>query len=180
MSFRRRMQARLPGKEAVAKHRVLRWLGNRLHDPNLWHFGRRSVSRGAGIGMVVAFFPIPVQMTVVAPIAIAFGLNLPVMLAAVWVTNPITWIPIFYFAYRVGVFFLHGDVLPLEALNLSADFGNLQSALGEIWAPLFLGSAICGSVLGVLTYSIIELAWRFNVARRWRRREGSRHRTSAP
>lgn len=180
MSFRRRMQARLPGKEAVAKHRILRWLGHRLHDPNLWHFGRRSVSRGAGIGMLVAFFPIPIHMTIVAPIAIIFGLNLPVMLAAVWVTNPITWIPIFYFAYRVGVFFIHGEVLPLEALNLTKDFSSLQHALGEIWMPLFLGSAICGVVSGTLTYAVIETLWRINVARRWRRREGSRHRLSPP
>lgn len=174
------MQARLPGKDKVAEHRVLRWLGNRLHDPNLWHFGRRAVSRGAGIGMLVAFFPIPIHMTVVAPIAIIFGLNLPVMLAAVWVTNPITWIPIFYFSYRVGVFFLDGEVLPLEALNLSADFSSLQHALGEIWAPLFLGSAICGAVFGTLTYTLIEVAWRLSVARRWKLRDSSKHRIPLP
>ena len=79
MNLRRALQSRLPGRDQVSSHRMLRWLGHRLHDPNLWHFGRRSVSRAAGVGMLVAFFPIPIHMTMVAPIALVLGINLPVM-----------------------------------------------------------------------------------------------------
>lgn len=180
MSFRRKLQARLPGREKVAEHRLLRWLGHRLHDPNLWHFGRRAVSRGAGVGVLVAFFPIPIHMLLVAPIAIALGLNLPVVIAVVWITNPFTWVPIFYFAYRVGVLATGGATLPLAALNLGPDFGSLQAVLGQIWLPLFAGSAICGLAFGFLTYAIVESLWRLSVARRWRRRGSGRQASTLP
>lgn len=173
MNLRRALQSRLPGRDQVSSHRMLRWLGHRLHDPNLWHFGRRSVSRAAGVGMLVAFFPIPIHMTMVAPIALVLGINLPVMVAAVWVTNPITWVPIFYFAYRVGAWFVGEAPRSLDSLDLHVNLSSLGHAFGEIWLPLCVGSAVCGVVAGTLTYGLVEGVWRFSVARRWRRRLAS-------
>lgn len=176
MNLRRALQARLNKRSNLANNRWLSWLGHRLHDPNLWHFGRRSVSRAAAVGMLVAFFPIPIHMVLVAPIAIVLGINLPVMIAAVWVTNPITWVPFFYFAYRVGVFFTGGTVRSLDTLHLSADWSSLQHAFAEIWLPLCVGSAICGVVSGIVTYIAVESAWRYSVARRWRARAAQHQR----
>jgi uncharacterized protein len=177
MNLRRALQARLmqSTKPAdFANKRWLSWLGHRLHDPNLWHFGRRSVSKAAGIGFLVAFFPIPIHMLIVVPLAVLCGINLPVLIAAMWITNPITWVPAFYFAYRVGVAFTGESVRALDTLHLSADWGSLQHALGEIWLPLFLGSAICGVVFGALGYLTVEAVWRYSVGRRWRARIAQR------
>jgi len=170
MNLRRTLQARLTKPADLANKRWLSWFGHRLHDPNLWHFGRRSVSRAAGIGVLVAFFPIPIHMLLVAPIAIVLGINLPVLIAAVWITNPITWVPIFYFAYRVGTLFTGEAARSLATLNLSADWSSLQHALAEIWLPLCVGSAVCGVVSGLATYVAVESIWRYGVARRWRQR----------
>lgn len=177
MNLRRALQSRLTKPSDLANKRWLSWLGHRLHDPNLWHFGRRSVSKAAGIGMLVAFFPIPIHMLIVAPLAILLGINLPVLVAACWITNPITWVPIFYFAYRLGVFFTGEATRNLDTLHLSADWGSLQHAFGEIWLPLCLGSAICGIVSGLLTYVAVEAVWRYSVARRWRERIAQRRQT---
>jgi uncharacterized protein (DUF2062 family) len=49
------------------------------------------------VGLFCAFIPVPFQMLLAAPSAIIFSANLPVSIALVWITNPITMPPIFFF-----------------------------------------------------------------------------------
>lgn len=177
MDIRRYLQSRLPQAADLAERRFIGWFGHRLHDPNLWHFGRRSVARATGMGLLVAFFPIPIHMLIVVPLAILRGINLPVLIAAVWVTNPVTWVPMFYFAYRIGLFFTGGPAATAASLHLSPDWSSLSHALAEIWLPLCVGSAICGIVAGTVGYVVTDWLWRLAIARRWRRREAQRHAT---
>lgn len=174
MDLRRYLQSRLPQASALSQRRWIAWFGHRLHDPNLWHFGRRSVARAAGIGLVVAFIPVPIHMFVVVPLAILRGLNLPVLIGAVWVTNPVTWVPIFYFAYRIGVAFTGGDLQTAASLQLSADWASLTHALALIWLPLCVGSLICGVTSGALAYLSVDALWRLAVRKRWRQRASRR------
>jgi uncharacterized protein len=170
MDLRRYLQSRLPKASELSEKRFIGWFGHRLHDPNLWHFGRRSVARATALGLLLAFFPIPIQMTIIVPLAILRGINLPVAIAALWVTNPVTWVPMFYSAYRVGLLFTGGTVQTAESLQLSASWESLSHALGEIWVPLFVGSAICGIAVAAIGYFLIDGLWRLAVARRWRKR----------
>lgn len=174
MNLRRYLQSRLPQASDLSQRRWVAWFGHRLHDPNLWHFGRRSVARAAGVGLMVAFFPLPVHMLIVVPLAILRGLNLPVLIGAVWITNPLTWVPLFYFAYRVGLMFTGGSAQTAATLHLSSDWASLSHALDVIWLPLCVGSAICGVVGGALVYALIDGLWRLAVQRRWRQREARR------
>ena len=174
MNLRRYLQSRLPKASDLAERRWVRWFGHRLHDPNLWHFGRRSVARATGFGFLIAFFPIPVHMLLVVPLAILRGLNLPVLLGAVWITNPVTWVPMFYFAYRVGLLFTGGAAQTAASLHLSPDWHSFAHAMGLIWQPLFVGSAICGVIAGGLGYLLVDVLWRYAVRRRWRLRAAQR------
>ncbi len=144
----------------------MKWASRYLNDPKLWHFGRREVAKAAGFGLLVAFCPIPVHMLIIVPLAIFQRLNLPVLVAAVWVNNPITIVPIFYLAYRVGLALTGGHV----ALTFSGNWHQLQQALAEIWWPLFLGSAICGVVAGLLTFIVVNTLWGLSIVRRRRTR----------
>ena len=112
MSLRRHLERRLPQREALSNSRWLRRFAHLLHEPRLWHFGRRSVARSAGYGFALAFFPIPIHMLLVFPLAWFRRLNLPVVVGALWITNPVTWVPFFYFAYRVGLL-LTGEAAPV-------------------------------------------------------------------
>jgi hypothetical protein len=92
----------LPDHQTLRTHRHLQVFGARLHDPNLWHLNRRSASGAFAVGLFVAFIPLPLQMLLAAALAIVTQVNLPVSVALVWITNPVTMPPIFYFCYRVG------------------------------------------------------------------------------
>ena len=92
----------LPSASEVRSRRSLRILGELLHDPNVWHLTRRSVSTAVAVGVFSAFVPVPFQMPLAAVLAIALRCNLPLAVALVWISNPMTMPAIFFFTYTVG------------------------------------------------------------------------------
>ncbi|MFW6343056.1 MAG: DUF2062 domain-containing protein, partial [Halothiobacillaceae bacterium] len=80
----------------------MRVFGSRLQDGNLWHLNRRSVSGGVAVGLFSAFVPIPFQMVLAAGLAILLRVNLPLSVVLVWITNPITIVPLLWVANRIG------------------------------------------------------------------------------
>ena len=157
----------MPDHARVRNHRHLRMFGRRLHDPNLWHLNRRSVSGAFGAGLFVAFIPVPFQMVLAAGAAILFRINLPLSVALVWITNPITMPAIFYVAYLVGSWTL-GTPPQAEGFKVSMEW--LELSLEGIWQPLLVGSFICGTVSGILSYVIMRLFWRWSIIKQWRER----------
>ena len=100
-------------------------------------------------------------------IAIAWRLNVPAIYATTLLVNPITVVPIYYLAYRVGAALLR--VAPERfAFHLSWDW--LQYGLGPVWQPFLLGCMVCALVLGFLGWACLELAWRWRVTSRYRAR----------
>jgi hypothetical protein len=94
---RRLLRRYLPDHRRIREHRHLQFFGDRLHDPNLWHLNRRSVAGAMGVGVFVALLPTLGQMAVAAAAAIWLRVNLPLAVAMVWITNPLTMPPIFFF-----------------------------------------------------------------------------------
>lgn len=169
---RKLLKKYMPDPHTVRTHRSLRWLGDHLHNPNLWHLTRKSVSRAFMVGIFCAFLPIPGQMIVAAVMALLFASNLPVSVGLVWLTNPLTMPPIFYVTYRIGAWILGSDIHSSAAFswNLTA----LQSELQAIWWPLLLGSVLTGIVLSIVSYFAIQLFWVWHVNRAWRKRQQKR------
>jgi len=165
------IQRHLPDHEAVRSHRYLRMFGTLLHDPNLWHLNRRSVSGGFAVGLFMAFLPIPFQMVAAAGAAIALRVNLPLSVALVWLTNPVTIPPVFYFAYRVGAWILR---IPPQPVEVQLSFDWLLMELEQVWQPLLLGSLVCGVIAASVGYAGIRLIWRLHVLDRFRRRRARR------
>ena len=100
----------MPDAHKIRHHRHLRFFGTLLHDPNLWHLNRHSVAGAMAVGLFWAFVPIPLQMIPAAALAIWFRVNLPISVALVWLTNPITMPPVFYFNYKLGTWILRRPV----------------------------------------------------------------------
>jgi len=142
--------------------------GNFIHDPGLWHVNRYSASGAFAIGLFCSFLPIPFQMVLAAGLAIYFRVNLPMSVVLCWVTNPVTMVPMFYFAYKVGAWILG---VPPNDFSFELSFEWLRSELIYIWKPFLLGCLICGSTLSLLGYYTINLLWRYHVARAWKARQ---------
>lgn len=161
----------LPSASSVRENPALRPVSKWLHNPEIWHLHRRSVSGAAFIGLFCAFLPIPFQMLVAAALALISRCNLPLSVALVWITNPITIPPMFYFAYRLGAWLL--DIqLQVDAVELSWSW--LTDNLSSIGYPLLFGSLVCGWVAGVTGMVLVRVLWRMHVIRRWRERRERR------
>ncbi len=170
------LRRHLPDSQSFGKSGALKPVGKYLSDPDLWHLHRRSVSGAAFIGLFCAFLPIPFQSLLAAVLAIATRCNLPLSAMLVWVTNPITIPPMFYFAYRLGAWLLGVDV-EITAINLSWDW--LSSQFSIIAWPLLLGSLVCGWVSGITAYIAVRVLWRLHVIQRWQDRRDSRKATAS-
>lgn len=168
---RRIIKRFLPDHEKIRDHKHLKILGPLLHDPNLLHLNRRSVSGAFAVGLFFAWVPVPFQMLLSALVAIAIRVNLPISVALVWVTNPLTMPPMFYFAYKIGAWTLGH---PSSNVKFELTWEWLGQSLGDIWQPFLLGCFIVGVVSSVLGYFIIDRFWRAHVLHSWKVRKEKR------
>ncbi|THF72230.1 MAG: DUF2062 domain-containing protein, partial [Methylophaga nitratireducenticrescens] len=145
----------------------LRRFGEKIMAPELWHLNRKSVSAAVAIGLFLAFIPMPAQMLVAAIFAIWLRVNLPIAVMSVWITNPLTMAPIFFFSYKIGAMIL--DV-PLRTHEFAFSLEWLWEELGFIWQPFLLGSVICGVLAAVLGVIVVRLIWRLVVIHSWLKR----------
>lgn len=170
------LRRHLPTPAAMRTHRALRPISRWLNRPELWHLHRRSVAGAAFIGLFCAFLPVPFQMLIAAALAILARCNLPLSVMLVWLTNPITMTPIFYFAYRLGAWLLDRQI---EVATIHLTWEWLSTHIGAIGWPLLIGSLVCGWVAGLTGMIIVRLTWRFHVVQRWRERKASRQQRQA-
>lgn len=174
----------MPDHHTIREHKHLRFFGSLLHDPNLWHLNRRSASGAFAVGLFMAFVPVPFQMLLGAAGAILFRVNLPLSVALVWITNPLTMPPMFYFTYRVGVWLL-GSPSHHESFHFELSYEWLMSGLGAIWEPFLLGCFVTGAVSALAGYLTIRGLWRLHLVRHYnerkaRRRERDEQRKQTP
>ncbi len=168
---RRFFRRYLPDSGRVRRHQRIQLFGRLLHDPNLWHLNRHSVAGALAVGLFMAFMPMPFQMIPAAALAIILRVNLPMALAGVWVSNPLTMGPMLYFQYRVGKLVMGQQV---RESGFEPTLEWFWTEIVHIWQPLMLGSLLCGIVSALAGYGLIHLIWRINIRRHLRRRREKR------
>lgn len=152
-----------PKPETVLSNKYLHNFRHWLDDPNLWHMNRHSVAWGFAIGLFMAFIPIPLQMVFAVMLAVVFRANIPIAFSLVWITNPITIPPMFYFAYQVGAFILD---TPVSNFQIEFSLRWLFEELGARWRPFLLGCFVTGLGAGMLGYISVKVFWRFHILQR--------------
>lgn len=165
-----------PDAAVLKQHRSMRWLGNSLEDPNIWHLNRQSVARAFLIGLIVAFLPIPMQMVVAGAAAFWFRANLPIAASLVWITNPLTFAPMYYAAYRIGALLIGEPALPISFEPTTTE--QLLAQASQIWQPLLLGCVVAGVSCGLIAYAAVSWVWRWQVINRWEERKQLRQKKS--
>ena len=146
-----------PDRETVKKYKIISFLGSSLFHPDLWRFNRVAFCRATVIGVFWAWMPMMFQMIPAAYCAVIFRANLPLSVAGVWISNPITMPPMMYFGYLFG-----NKVLGLnpvyDEFKLNTEW--IMSALANIWEPLLVGTLIIGVVSSIIGYFLMHIAWR--------------------
>jgi uncharacterized protein (DUF2062 family) len=150
----------LPSPEKIKQQKLLKIFGSLLHDGNLWHLNRRSARGAFAVGLFFAWMPIPFQMVVSAAVAIPMRVNLPISVALVWLTNPITMPVLFYIAYLVGSVVLR---TPLEPFAFEASWDWLAHSIYTIGKPFLAGCLLMGICSAIIGYFVIDWLWRLSV-----------------
>ena len=161
----------LPDTHTIRNHKRLQIFGKILHDPNLWHLNRRSASGGAAVGLFMGFMPMPFQMIPAAALAIYYRVNLPVAVVLVWITNPLTMPPLFYFCYKVGTWIIGRKE---NAFSFEPSWTWLTNELLVIWQPFLLGCLVVGSLSALVGFFSVRSLWRWHVIREWEERKRTR------
>lgn len=163
----------LPTPESIRNNKSLKFLGDVVHEPNLWHMNRHSVTKAIAIGLFWGCIPMPFQMVAAAFFAIWLNANLPLSLATVWFSNPITMPAIFYFEYLIGAAVLG---MPSLGFEYELTWEWLSERIYSVGVPLYLGSIICGIILAVAGYFGVAWLWQRSVRKRWAERVALRKR----
>lgn len=144
-------------RRALRNTYVYRILGERIFHNHIWKVDVNSLAGGLALGLFVAFTPtIPFQMLMCAVGAVLLRVNLPMALAACWITNPLTALPIFLSARRLGVYLLENSAVAELALGLfgmETRTGRFMEQAAYLWA----GSLFLATVAALLGYLLVRL-----------------------
>lgn len=161
-------QRYMPDMQKIREIQSLKFLGDKLHQPNLWHLNRRSVANAFACGLFAMYTPpLPWQMIIAAILAIYFNANLPISVTLVWITNPITWIPMYYFAYWVGALLMGKEIFTFSTFSHLFSFETAW----ELGAPFLLGCGVLMLAGAALGYFGTHALWRWWVLKRWEERK---------
>ena len=170
----------LPSHDTIRQNRYVACFGPRLQHPNLWHLHRRSVAGGVALGLFAGLVPgsNPVQFLVASLLAIAFRVNLPIAVAVTLYSNPLTVVPLYYAAFKLGQLVLlrsDSDLPSIAAALEGKGFREwLPTAfewLAGVGYPLLVGLPLLALMLAVVGYLLMDWAWRAHVRMEWRRRQ---------
>jgi hypothetical protein len=171
----------LPPPDKLRENRWLRWLGPALFHPRLWHVHRRGIALRMALGVFFGLLIPIAQIPFSAAAAVAMRANVPAAVASTLVTNPVTFGPVYYAAWRVGSAIL-GEPVAGGARPPAPGATVAEPTAGRGWwqtlrlrvlgvgKPLLLGLAIFACGVGAATYFAVSLAWRWRVLRRRRLR----------
>lgn len=125
-----------------------------------------SIALGTAIGMFIALTPtVGIQMLMVICFAFLtrpfFRFNQFAALITVYVSNPLTLVPIYWFDYKVGTLWVGGSMTQedfakiLEFEGFSGWWETIMQLMLEVGSPLIIGSLIVATFFSLPTYPIM-------------------------
>ena len=159
-----------PRSETLHSHWALKPFKRFLADPRLWSLQRRTVTPAFGAGLAICFVPLPIHIPLAVLVAIFCRINIPTIMLSLVAVNPLTILPAYFLAYKVGVI-VTGATARRFAFHMSWDW--VQHGLGPMWKPFLIGCGLTGALFGLVGYALLDLIWRYSVRKRYRERAGS-------
>ena len=171
----------LPDHAAMLDNRFLRRFAPWFEHPNLFHLNRKSVAGGLAVGMIGGLIPGPLQVITSAILCLIFRVNLPVAILGTFYTNPLTIAPLYWLAYRLGVWVTGSSAAVQMAAMPSWSALSWSDWLPAMWAwvqalgtPLLIGLPLLAAILALCCYVGVHLAWRLWIYWSWHQRRKQR------
>jgi len=173
-------ERRMPKREDILGNRFVRPFAHYLADPLLWHLSRRSVARGAAVGLFVGIMVPVAQTPVAALMAVPARGNIAVAALATFVTNPFTTPAILFGAYETGSWMLRLKGGTHAAARVPSEGWLMQTLqwLGDLALPTAIGLLLFSVISAVVVYYATHISWRIWVSRRWSQRKARRAKRS--
>jgi uncharacterized protein len=160
-----------PERHTLEKLWCLKPFAAHVVNRGCWTFKRTSVIHAFSLGLLIAFVPpippLPLHLTLCAVLGILFRLNIPVLFATVFVSNPFTWFP-----QVAGSIWVGAKLMGLNLMPLLRQLGHepFRAQLDQLWEPLLLGALVLGLSAAALGYLLAQGVWRVLALYRLRRR----------
>jgi uncharacterized protein (DUF2062 family) len=116
---------------------------------------RKSISLGLYVGIFIAFIPMPFQMLAVLALTPFLRFNIPIAIAMVWLSNPLTMPGMYYMEYMTGNFLLSTD--GISDIELTLDW--FENNIDDIILPLYLGTLFYSVIVSTTVYYFINYSW---------------------
>ena len=145
----------------------LGWLNKHLHNPDLWKWNKRTISKAFAIGLFCAFLPLPLHTLLAAALAVAFSSNILLSMGLVWINNPLTMVPIYYYIYKLGSHIIGIEIDPNFQFTIDNFMGSFTSTLTAIWVGGLIISTI-SAIIGYITILAIYKYRAYQRVKRWK------------
>jgi len=111
-----------------------------------------AVARGMALGVFIGMTPtVGIQIPLTLFLAMLLKENQIAAQAGVWVSNPMTTIPIYTFNFRIGKYLLGGNDIRLPSFSSIHEIIDLGK---DLLLPLAIGSLLSAAVAAFISYFI--------------------------
>lgn len=174
---RKTLRDKLPSSEQIFSSRWSKPFAPLFDKPYFWTLNRRQAAISVAVGMFCGLMPGPTQMVSALIVAYFLRTNLPVAVFTTLYTNPITYMPLYFMAYKIGSW-----LLGIESSSKLAfpqwGSGHFLSEMG-VWLagagkPLLIGVPVLGTILAIIGYFSVLWIWRWRTHCYWEKRKGNR------
>ena len=131
-----------------------------------FNINRKMVTKGILVGLFWGFIPMPMQMAGVMATTPFMRFNVPIGLATVWLSNPVTYPPLWYLEYLTGNLILGHEGID----NIELTMQWFQDNWDAIVLPLYVGTAFYSTVVSYLIYLLLNWLWKRSARREWEKR----------
>ena len=143
----------------------LGWLNKYLHNPDLWKWNKRTISKAFAIGLFCAFLPLPLHTLLAAALAVVFSSNILLSLGLVWINNPLTMVPIYYYTYKLGSYVIGIEIDPNFQFTIDYFLGSFTSTVTAVW----VGGLIISTITAIVGYTAILAIYKYRAYQRVKR-----------
>ncbi len=116
------------------------------------HSDPTYIARGLAVGLFSGYLPLfGLQIVIAIALASVFRGHRVVAAASTWISNPLTYIPLYSLGFHVGKWVLNNETQSFSTQTFLSTQAMLDLG-GQFVGTLFLGCALLGLVLSVLGY----------------------------